>query len=77
MEDFGVVFSAGITCPKHGWSFDLFTGKADHGRYQLKIWETELRGGLNGEGNVETVWVRRKPTVSHSPTNRRNNGRIG
>jgi nitrite reductase/ring-hydroxylating ferredoxin subunit len=55
IEDFGVVLSAGITCPKHGWTFDLFTGEADTGRYKLNIWEVDVRRG-NGEG----VWVRRK-----------------
>ncbi|KAI0548589.1 hypothetical protein F4679DRAFT_313566 [Xylaria curta] len=36
IEDFGVVLSAGITCPKHGWSFDLFTGRADRNNYMLR-----------------------------------------
>lgn len=43
IEDFGVILSAGLTCPKHGWSFDIFTGTADRGNYQLDIWETQLR----------------------------------
>lgn len=43
IEDFGVVLSAGITCPKHGWSFDLFTGNADRASYRLKVWEVQLR----------------------------------
>ncbi|KAI6781648.1 putative mitochondrial carrier-like protein [Emericellopsis cladophorae] len=43
IEDFGVVLSAGITCPKHSWSFDLFTGNADRGGYKLPIWKVELR----------------------------------
>ncbi|KAI4717363.1 hypothetical protein E4T48_06492 [Aureobasidium sp. EXF-10727] len=29
IEDFGIVLSTGITCPKHGWTFDLHTGEAD------------------------------------------------
>jgi nitrite reductase/ring-hydroxylating ferredoxin subunit len=43
IEDFGIVFSAGLTCPKHEWSFDIFTGAADRGNYQLDIWEIQLR----------------------------------
>ncbi|KAF4266760.1 hypothetical protein KXX33_006653 [Aspergillus fumigatus] len=43
IEDFGVVLSAGITCPKHGWSFDLFSGQSDRGNYKLKVWEVQLR----------------------------------
>ncbi|KXJ89600.1 Mur ligase [Microdochium bolleyi] len=48
IEDFGIVLSAGLTCPKHGWSFDLFSGRADRGNYRLKLWEVQLRppGGL-------------------------------
>ncbi|OTB01547.1 hypothetical protein M426DRAFT_63978 [Hypoxylon sp. CI-4A] len=68
VEDFGVVLSAGITCPKHGWSFDLFTGKSDRASYKLGIWEVQLRprsttgnktGGDNS-GDDQEVWVRRK-----------------
>ncbi|KAJ5266753.1 hypothetical protein N7478_009561 [Penicillium angulare] len=43
IEDFGIKLSAGLTCPKHDWSFDLFTGKGDRGNYSLKIWEIQLR----------------------------------
>lgn len=32
-----------MTCPKHGWSFDIFTGLGDRGNYRLNIWEVELR----------------------------------
>ena len=65
IEDFGVVLSAGITCPKHSWSFDLFTGNADRGGYKLPIWEVELRDIKASEpGSDELhdkeVWVRRK-----------------
>ena len=59
MEDFGVVLSAGLTCPKHGWSFDLFTGVGDRGNYKLKVWETQIRE----EDGEKTVWVRRKPRM--------------
>lgn len=73
IEDFGVILSAGLTCPKHGWSFDLFTGMGDRGSYRLNVWEVQLReiGGTGAamsankadDGSVETdkeVWVRRK-----------------
>ncbi|KAL7782203.1 hypothetical protein V8C37DRAFT_397989 [Trichoderma ceciliae] len=73
VEDFGIKFSAGLTCPKHGWTFDIFTGIADRGNYQLGIWETQLRE-IKNPGTQETnndisrvshygekeVWVRRK-----------------
>jgi nitrite reductase/ring-hydroxylating ferredoxin subunit len=53
IEDFGIVLSAGIACPKHGWTFDLFTGESDRaGGYRLGIWEVDVRG--------EEVWVRRR-----------------
>ncbi|KAK1831450.1 hypothetical protein QBC39DRAFT_407889 [Podospora conica] len=76
IEDFGIVLSAGVTCPKHGWSFDLFSGRSDRGNYRLKVWEVELREvgggqvvkGAVGEGEgaeevVREVWVRRKPRM--------------
>ncbi|RMY53874.1 hypothetical protein D0863_13809 [Hortaea werneckii] len=53
IEDFGIVLSAGIVCPKHGWSFDLHTGQSDRGKYQLGVYEVDVRAG-------EEVWVRRK-----------------
>ncbi|RYO76048.1 hypothetical protein DL766_002583 [Monosporascus sp. MC13-8B] len=67
IEDFGVVLSSGLTCPKHGWSFDLFTGQADRGNYRLGIWEVQLRpvaaggsdkgrgAGTDGAGGAEGV----------------------
>ncbi|KAG5926647.1 hypothetical protein E4U53_003035 [Claviceps sorghi] len=71
IEDFGVKLSAGLTCPKHGWSFDLFTGMADTGRYKLPVWEVQLRDesgvqvvdqSASGQDHAEqrTVWIRRK-----------------
>jgi nitrite reductase/ring-hydroxylating ferredoxin subunit len=61
IEDFGLVLSAGLHCPKHGWSFDLFRGNADRGGYRLKVWEVQLRGVGEDEGDGEgEVWVRRK-----------------
>ncbi|PKS08063.1 hypothetical protein jhhlp_006675 [Lomentospora prolificans] len=62
IEDFGVVLSAGLTCPKHGWSFDVFSGMSDRGHYKLGVWEVQLRdvpGGDSGNADME-VWVRRK-----------------
>lgn len=56
IEDFGIALSAGISCPKHGWSFDLFSGQADRGTYRLKLWEVQVRG-MEGE---QEVWVRKK-----------------
>ena len=60
IEDFGVKLSAGITCPKHDWSFDLHTGKSDRGSYKLAIWETQLRKSDSGE---DEVWARRKQRI--------------
>ena len=57
IEDFGIILSAGITCPKHGWAFDLTTGQSDRGAYKLGVWEVETRTAENGE---EQVWVRKK-----------------
>lgn len=58
IEDFGIRLSAGIVCPKHGWSFDLFTGESDRGAYQMAPWEVETRKG-EGDGDEE-VWIRKK-----------------
>lgn len=74
IEDFGVVLSAGLFCPKHGWSFDLFTGTADRAAYKLAVWEVQLRdkdgvtvvdrrGGDDVDARDRTVWVRRKPRM--------------
>ncbi|KAI1351147.1 hypothetical protein F5Y01DRAFT_283547 [Xylaria sp. FL0043] len=74
IEDFGVVLSAGIHCPKHGWSFDLFTGRADHSNYMLRRWEVELRPAKKPETDASSddsqkvnedaeVWVRRKRRI--------------
>ncbi|KAF5002118.1 hypothetical protein FGRMN_601 [Fusarium graminum] len=43
IEDFGVTLSVGVSCPKHDWSFDLFTGMSDRGSYKLKTWEVQIR----------------------------------
>lgn len=73
IEDFGVVLSAGISCPKHGWSFDLFTGMSDRAQYRLTVWEVQLReiGGKESssttdktsESTDKEVWVRRKQRI--------------
>lgn len=76
IEDFGIVLSAGLTCPKHGWSFDLFSGRADRGNYRLRLWDIQLRPiGASSPGKAvdgrsaaaagtpmqeHEVWVRRK-----------------
>ncbi|KAH8680767.1 hypothetical protein BX600DRAFT_504523 [Xylariales sp. PMI_506] len=62
IEDFGVVLSAGITCPKHGWSFDLFSGRGDRGNYRLAVWEVQLRPFNDDQGEQE-VWVRKKQRI--------------
>jgi nitrite reductase/ring-hydroxylating ferredoxin subunit len=54
IEDFGIIFSAGITCPGHGWAFDVNTGLCDRGSYKLQVWEVETRAG------GEQVWIRKK-----------------
>ena len=63
IEDFGITLSAGITCPKHGWGFDIFSGKADRGNYKLKIWEAQVRDGPDGKPDEKEVWVRRKQRI--------------
>ncbi|KAF1365059.1 hypothetical protein EJ07DRAFT_98513 [Lizonia empirigonia] len=63
IEDFGVKLSAGISCPKHDWSFDLFTGRSDRGSYRLAVWEAQVRKGEGGDGDGGEVWVRRKQRV--------------
>lgn len=62
IEDFGIILSAGLTCPKHGWAFDVFTGESDRGSYQLKVWDIELRNGDSDDGKADMreVWVRKK-----------------
>ncbi|KAI1373648.1 hypothetical protein F4677DRAFT_213908 [Hypoxylon crocopeplum] len=71
IEDFGIVLSTGITCPKHGWSFDLFSGRADRANYKLGIWEVQLRPssavqaavGNEKDEDDQEVWVRRKQRI--------------
>ncbi|KAK4233201.1 hypothetical protein C8A03DRAFT_39110 [Achaetomium macrosporum] len=63
IEDFGIVLSAALTCPKHGWSFDLFSGRSDRGNYKLKVWEVQLREMDGTKTDDKEVWVRRKPRI--------------
>ncbi|CAK7231640.1 hypothetical protein SCUCBS95973_007986 [Sporothrix curviconia] len=73
IEDFGIVLSAGLTCPKHGWSFDMFSGMGDRGNYRLPIWEVDLRDakeptdlptdGVRPELIGKAVWVRKKQRI--------------
>ncbi|KAK2774219.1 rieske domain-containing protein [Colletotrichum kahawae] len=74
IEDFGIVLSTGVTCPKHSWSFDLTTGMSDRARYKLGVWEVQLRDAAGSgaivkvdDGSQETpekeVWVRRKQRI--------------
>lgn len=58
IEDFGIVLSTAITCPGHGWAFDVNTGQCSRGGgYRLGIWDVEVRRTEDGE---EGVWVRMK-----------------
>jgi nitrite reductase/ring-hydroxylating ferredoxin subunit len=40
-----------ITCPMHGWSFDIQTGKAIKGSGKLNKYEVEVRG--------DKLWLKR------------------
>ncbi|KAM0328589.1 hypothetical protein ACHAQA_004997 [Verticillium albo-atrum] len=61
IEDFGVMLSAGITCPKHAWSFDLHTGMSDRARYKLGVWETQVR-------DVKRSWTLTSSTETGNPS---------
>ncbi|KAE8356049.1 hypothetical protein BDV28DRAFT_145549 [Aspergillus coremiiformis] len=63
IEDFGITLSVGITCPKHGWSFDIVSGQADRGNYKLKVWEVQLRDSPTSTDGDKEVWVRRKQRI--------------
>jgi len=43
IEDAG---RAGIRCFRHGWCFDLLTGRGDRGTVKLTLWDIELREPL-------------------------------
>lgn len=57
------MLSAGITCPKHSWSFDLFTGGGDRGGYRLKLWEVEVRDVVDGKEGEKEVWVGKRQRI--------------
>lgn len=64
IEDFGIKLSSGITCSKHGWSFDLVTGRGDRGNSKLGIWDVEVRPCSVGlDGDDTEIWVRRKKRI--------------
>lgn len=62
IEDFGIKLSVGLTCPKHGWAFDIFTGESDRGTYRLKVWDVEVRGAdrENGCADERQIWVKQR-----------------
>ncbi|MGB2869934.1 MAG: non-heme iron oxygenase ferredoxin subunit [Bacteroidota bacterium] len=45
----GTLDGCTLTCPMHGWSFDLRTGKPVNGAGTLKTYEVRIRDGV--------VWV--------------------
>ena len=62
------MLSAGLQCPKHSWSFDLYRGNSDRGSYRLGIWEVQLRAPAGEEqehsgDDEKEVWVRRKQRI--------------
>ncbi|KAJ5099542.1 hypothetical protein N7532_006543 [Penicillium argentinense] len=64
IEDIG----AGIRCFRHGWKFDLFTGKGDRGPHKLSLWDIDLRDPSSvpdgrSSSNDKEVWVRRHAQV--------------
>lgn len=40
----GILNGQEITCPMHGWTFDLTTGKATIGGGRLKVFEVKTEG---------------------------------
>jgi nitrite reductase/ring-hydroxylating ferredoxin subunit len=42
-----------LTCPMHGWTFDVMTGKATNGNGRLRMFEAVVEGDF--------VWVRAEP----------------
>lgn len=71
IEDFGIKLSVGIECPKHRWSFDLFTGESERGSYKMKLWEVQLRDPTSHDASTQTtsdasvkeVWIRKRPSA--------------
>lgn len=62
IEDFGIKLSVGITCPKHGWAFDVHTGESDRGAYRLRVWDVEIRsaGGKVAGDLRDQIWIRQR-----------------
>ncbi|UPK96153.1 hypothetical protein LCI18_007088 [Fusarium solani-melongenae] len=54
---------ARLTCPKHGWSFDVFSGISNRGSYRLKVWEVQLRDIKETEPVEKVEGVRRKQRI--------------
>lgn len=40
----GQVEGTTVTCPMHGWKFDLRTGVSVNASGRLKVWKAEVRG---------------------------------
>lgn len=40
----GEVEGTTVTCPMHGWKFDLRTGDSGNAGGRLKVWQTEVYG---------------------------------
>ncbi|KAJ5322100.1 uncharacterized protein N7506_011230 [Penicillium brevicompactum] len=59
IEDIGAPHGAGIRCFRHGWKFDLFTGKGDSGPHKLNLWDIEVRDIEGAASGDKEVWVRR------------------
>lgn len=53
-------------CPKHGWSFDLFTDSSDRRSYKLRTWEVQLRpsGNTDGKDAELEIWVQKRERIS-------------
>jgi len=48
-----------ITCPMHGWTYSLETGKAEGGSGKVKTYQTKIEDGF--------VWIER-PSPNDSPS---------
>ncbi|KAH8168436.1 rieske [2Fe-2S] domain-containing protein [Sarocladium implicatum] len=72
IEDFGVALSAGLMCPKHSWSFDIWTGMSDRAAYRLAIWEVQHRD----DGGVWDL-IRENHAADKGRRARRHRGHLG
>ncbi len=52
----GTLDGCTLTCPMHGWTFDLKTGKATNGNGRLRVFETVIE--------EDAVWVAANPSDS-------------